>query len=151
MMTAHLDGPNPSIAKRLVDDALEAEKNGLAGKVYIDARGIKFDPKADRGGTGYGGYDESFREAAQLLESTGKMDVTLENTERLFPPGSCNDCAMYCGWYALKDYRPCCRFVRGAIAWHLASLEMTNLRNPRQGMGRQLAPRWGGRDHRARR
>jgi uncharacterized protein (TIGR03790 family) len=130
MMTARLDGPNAEVAKRLVDDALAAEKTGLAGKVYIDARGIKYDPKADPGGTQYGGYDESFREAARLLDVTGKMDVTLENTEELFPAGSCTNCAMYCGWYALRNYRPCCRFVRGAIAWHLASLEMTNLRNP---------------------
>ncbi len=130
MMTARLDGPTPDVAKRLVDDGLAAEKNGLAGKVYIDARGIKFNPKADPGGTQYGGYDESFREAARLLEVNGKMDVTLENTEELFPAGGCTNCAMYCGWYALRNYRPCCKFVRGAVAWHLASLEMTNLRNP---------------------
>jgi uncharacterized protein (TIGR03790 family) len=129
-MTARLDGPSPNVAKRLVDDAVAAEKNGLAGKVYVDARGIKFDPKADPGGTQYGGYDESFREAARLLETTGKMDVMLENTEKLFPVGGCTDCAMYCGWYALRNYQPCCKFVRGAIAWHLASLEMTNLRTP---------------------
>jgi uncharacterized protein (TIGR03790 family) len=130
MMTARIDGPNPIIARRLVDDALAAEKTGLAGKVYIDARGIKFDMKADPAGTQYGGYDESFREAAHLLEVNGKMDVTLQDTEDLFPVGGCTDCAMYCGWYALRNYRPCCRFVRGAIAWHLASLEMTNLRTP---------------------
>ena len=58
------------------------------------------------------------------------MDVTLENTDELVPAGSCPNCALYCGWYALKNYRPCCRFVPGAVAWHLASLEMTTLRNP---------------------
>jgi uncharacterized protein (TIGR03790 family) len=130
LMTCRLDGQTPGIAKRLVDDALMAEEKGLAGRVYIDARGIKWDPKADPGGTGYGGYDESFREAARLLEGPAKMDVMLDNTEPLFPPGSCPNCALYCGWYALQNYQPCCKFVVGAVAWHLASLEMTKLRNP---------------------
>ncbi|HEY1376575.1 MAG TPA: TIGR03790 family protein [Gemmataceae bacterium] len=130
LMTARLDAQTPDMAKRLVDDALRAEATGLAGKVYVDARGIKYDPKADPAGTGYGGYDESFREAAHLLQGPAKMDVFLENTEELFPAGACTDCALYCGWYALKNYRPCCKFVPGAIAWHLASLEMTSLRNP---------------------
>jgi uncharacterized protein (TIGR03790 family) len=130
MMTSRLDGPTPDIAKRLVDDALKAEATGLSGKVYIDARGIRYDPKADPSGTGYGGYDESFREAAHLLEKSAKMDVVLDNTEELFPVGSCRQCALYCGWYALKNYRACCQFVPGAIAWHLASLEMTTLRPP---------------------
>jgi uncharacterized protein (TIGR03790 family) len=130
LMTARLDGPRPDIAMRLVDDALLAEKKGLAGKVYLDARGIKYDPAADRAGTGYGGYDESFREAAQLLEHAAKMDVLLEDTERLFPIGFCTDCALYGGWYALQDYRPCCKFVPGAVAWHLASAEAVSLHNP---------------------
>ena len=59
------------IAKRLVDDAIAAEKNGLKGRVVIDARGIKYDPKSDPSGTGYGGYDESMREAAARLEKAG--------------------------------------------------------------------------------
>ena len=45
LLTARLDGPSPAIAKRLVDDAIEAEAVGLKGKAYIDARGIKYDPK----------------------------------------------------------------------------------------------------------
>ena len=130
MMTCRLDGPTVDIAKRLVDDSIFAEKKGLSGRVYIDARGIKFDAKADSVGTGYGGYDESFREAARLLRSSGGMNVVLEDTDKLFPPGSCIDCALYCGWYALQDYRPCCKFVPGAVAWHLASLELTTLRMP---------------------
>jgi uncharacterized protein (TIGR03790 family) len=132
MMTCRLDAPHPDIAKRLVDDSLAAEKTGLTGKVYVDARGIKYDPKADRAGTAYGGYDESFRECARLLQQRGKMDVVLEDTEELFPVGGCPNCALYCGWYALQNYRRCCRFVPGAVAWHLASLEMTSLRQPRK-------------------
>lgn len=130
LMTCRLDGPSADIAKRIVDDAMFAEQKGLQGKAYIDARGIKFDPKADAVGTGYGGYDESYREAARMLKLMAKMEVFLEDTEELFPVGGCTECALYSGWYALKNYRPCCQFVRGAIAWHLASLEATSLRHP---------------------
>jgi uncharacterized protein (TIGR03790 family) len=39
---------------------------------------------------------------------------------------------LYGGWYALQNYRRCCHFVPGAVAWHLASLEMTTLRRPQK-------------------
>lgn len=136
MMTCRLDGPSPSIAKRLVEDAVAVEKKGgLKGKVYIDARGIKYDPEKDRAGTGYGGYDESFREAAALLADRAKMDVTLDDRDELFPVKSCTECALYGGWYSVQNYRECCRFVTGAVAWHLASFEAVSLRHP----GRQWA------------
>jgi uncharacterized protein (TIGR03790 family) len=131
LLTCRLDGPNPDIAKRLVDDAIAVErKGGLTGRVYVDARGINYNPESDRGGTAYGGYDESMREMARLLLKDAKMDVTLDNKEPLFPPHSCPDCALYCGWYALQNYSECCKFVPGAVAWHLASLEAVSLRNP---------------------
>ena len=45
LLVSRLDGPTPEIAKRLVDDAVEVEETGLTGKVYVDARGMNFDPK----------------------------------------------------------------------------------------------------------
>src|SRR5262249_10511931 len=131
LLTARLDGPTPDIAKRLVDDAVEAERTGLSGKVYVDARGLPpYNPAADKYGTGYNPYDQAFREMAELLIKDAKMDVRLDNLEGLFLPGYCRDCALYCGWYALSNYTACCRFVKGAVAWHLASLEAVSLRNP---------------------
>jgi uncharacterized protein (TIGR03790 family) len=128
LMVSRLDGPTVAVAKRLVDEAVEVEKTGLAGKVYFDARGIKFDPKSETG-HGYGGYDESLREAARLLRDEAKMDVTLDDKPELFAPGSCGDCALYCGWYSLMNYVPCCKPVRGAVAYHIASGEAVSLRN----------------------
>ena len=130
LMTCRLDGPTPEIAKRLVDDAMEVEAKGLAGKVYIDARGIGYDPKKAREtATGYAGYDESFREAAAMLKAAG-MDVTLDNKNELFAPKSCPDAALYCGWYSHANYIDSCTFVKGAVAWHLASSEATTLHRP---------------------
>jgi uncharacterized protein (TIGR03790 family) len=130
VMVSRLDGPSVAIAKGLVDQALEVEKKGLQGKAYFDARGIRFDPKSDTG-HGYGGYDESLREAAKLLREGAKMDVVLDDKPELFAEGSCTDCALYCGWYSLMKYVPCCKPVRGAVAYHIASGEAVSLRDPK--------------------
>jgi uncharacterized protein (TIGR03790 family) len=130
LMVSRLDGPSVAIAKGLVDQAIDVEKVGLQGKAYFDARGIRFDPKTDTG-HGYGGYDESLREAAKLLRESAKMDVVLDDKPELFAEGSCTDCALYCGWYSLMKYVPCCKPVRGAVAYHIASGEAVSLRDPK--------------------
>jgi uncharacterized protein (TIGR03790 family) len=127
VMTCRLDGPTVAIVKRLVDQAIEVEKKGLDGKVYVDARGIRFSPKNEDGNQ-YAGYDESMREMALLLEKEGKMKVVLDDQEPLFQPGACIDCALYCGWYSHANFVDCCKFVPGAVAWHLASSEAVSLR-----------------------
>lgn len=129
LLTCRLDGPSPAIARRLVDDAIATEKKGLEGKVYVDARGIRYDPKSDPG-FGYGGYDESMREMAALLEKEAKLPVVLDDRNDLFKPDACPDCALYCGWYSHANFIDSCRFVPGAIAWHLASSEAVSLRRP---------------------
>ncbi len=129
VLTCRLDGPTPAIAKRLVDDAIATEKKGLEGKVYVDARGIRYDPKSDPG-FGYGGYDESMREMAMLLEKEAKLPVVLDDKNELFKPNACGECALYCGWYSHANFIDCCRFVPGAVAWHLASSEAVSLRRP---------------------
>jgi uncharacterized protein (TIGR03790 family) len=130
VMTARLDGPTVAIVKRMIDDSIATEAKGLSGNVYVDARGIRFDTKSDTG-HGYGGYDESMREMARLLENEGKMSVVLDDKPALFAPGSCPDCALYCGWYSLSKYVDSCRFVPGAVAWHLASGEAITLHDPK--------------------
>ena len=130
LMTCRLDGPSVELVKRLVDQAIEVEKKGLTGKVYVDARGIKYNPKTEPDGFGYGGYDESLREMARLLEKEAKLPVTLDDKPALFAPKSCLDCALYCGWYSLANYVDCCKFARGAVAYHIASAEAVSLRNP---------------------
>jgi uncharacterized protein (TIGR03790 family) len=128
VMVCRLDGPSVAIVKGLVDQAVEVEQHGLTGRVYVDARGIKYDAKEDTG-YGYAGYDESLREMARLLERSAQLPVTLDDLPDLFAPGSCPDCALYCGWYSLGKYVNCCRFVPGAVAYHIASSEAVSLRN----------------------
>ncbi|MGL6096947.1 MAG: TIGR03790 family protein, partial [Fimbriiglobus sp.] len=130
LMTARLDGPTPEIAKGLVDQAIavEAAAAGLTGKAYVDARGIRFDPKKPgEAGIGHEGYDESFRETAALLKKGG-MDVVLDDRDPVFPPKSCPGAALYVGWYSHAKFVDTCEFVPGAVAWHLASSEAVTLR-----------------------
>jgi uncharacterized protein (TIGR03790 family) len=129
VLTSRLDGPSVEIVKGLVDAAVGVEAKGLVGDVVIDARGISFTPKSGGdSGHGYGGYDESFRETAKLLEKAG-MKVTLDNKNEVLPAGSAKGVAIYCGWYSHANFVDCCEYVPGAIAWHLASSEAVTLRN----------------------
>jgi uncharacterized protein (TIGR03790 family) len=130
LLAARLDGPSAEVVKRMIDDAVAAEKTGLKGKVYVDARGIRFDPKGQDTGHGYGGYDESMRELAAILKDPGKLDVVLDDKGELFASGSCPDCALYCGWYSLANFIDSSKFTQGAVAWHLASSEAVSLRQP---------------------
>lgn len=127
LMTARLDGPTAALAKRLVDDSVEVEKTGLKGHVYVDARDSRYDSKGDAG-YGYGGYDESMREMAALLKTDAKLPVTLDNKSAVFPAGSCSESALYCGWYSHANFVDSNKFVKGAVAWHLASSEAMSLR-----------------------
>jgi uncharacterized protein (TIGR03790 family) len=128
--TCRLDGPTPDLVKRLIDDSIATEKEGLTGKVYVDARGIKWDKKSDPKGTGYGGYDESLREMAALLDKEAKLTVILDDKPELFAVGSCPEAALYCGWYSHAQFVDCCKFQRGAVAYHIASSEAVSLRKP---------------------
>jgi uncharacterized protein (TIGR03790 family) len=129
VLTARLDGPSPEIAKRLVDDAVAVEAKGLTGRVVIDARGNRFDPKGTDSGHGYGGYDESMRETARLFEKSA-LPVTLDDQGAVLPAGAATGVAIYCGWYSHANFVDCCEYVPGAVAWHLASSEAVTLRNP---------------------
>jgi uncharacterized protein (TIGR03790 family) len=127
LVTCRLDGPSADIAKRLVNDALTAEKDGLKGKAYFDARGLKLDATKPQQWTGYEGYDESFREAAELMKKAG-FEVTLDDKDPVFAKDSCPDAALYAGWYSHGTFVDSFTFPTGAVAWHLASSEAVSLR-----------------------
>lgn len=129
LMVARLDGPNPDLIKRLIDQSIAVEKKGLQGKVYVDARGIGYTP-GKTSTMGYGGYDQALRDMAGLLKGDAKMDVVLDNKSALFTPQSCPDCALYCGWYSHARFVDCCKFAPGAVAYHIASSEAVSLRRP---------------------
>jgi uncharacterized protein (TIGR03790 family) len=120
LMVCRLDGNNLKRLPKLITDAVEAEKAGLRGRVYIDLAGI----------ARFSGYDRHLERTAELITSTTKLPVTVEKTGSLLQPGSAKDCALYLGWYSLRKYVPAFDFNKGAVGYHIASFEIRSLRDP---------------------
>ena len=126
LMVSRLDGPDPQIAKNLVDKAIAAEKTGLNGTAYIDSRGIPDDKKP----YSYGHFDQSLRNLAILITLRTQIPVVQNSTEQLFQPGECPGTAIYCGWYSVKKYIDAFEFADGAVGYHISSFEAADLRDP---------------------
>ncbi len=125
LMVCRLDGPGEDIAIKLVDKAIEAEKNGLNGVAYIDSRGL-----VDNEGLYSEGYfDKSLQDTAKLIRARTDMQVMENRRKSLFMPGQCPNTALYCGWYSLQKYIDAFDFVEGAIGFHIASWEAVHLRD----------------------
>jgi uncharacterized protein (TIGR03790 family) len=124
LLVARLETPTVERTLKMIDDAIAVEKAGLAGKVYLDARGLN----ADKNPGSYGDYDEAIRRLAALLKEKTRLEVVLDNKPELFAPGACPDAALYCGWYSLANYVDAFAWNRGAVGYHIASAEATTLR-----------------------
>jgi uncharacterized protein (TIGR03790 family) len=126
VMVGRLDGPTPAIARRLVDDALEVEKSGLQGIFYLDARGLAHKESLDY----YAQFDRRLVELYARVRKFSPLKAVLDERPEVFPPDSCPQAALYCGWYSLRSYVPAFEWVKGAVAYHVASAEATTLRKP---------------------
>ena len=129
LRVCRLDAAQPATVKRMIADAVAAEKTGLWGFAYVDSRGIR------DGAFGQG--DEWFRRAAADLAGHG-LPCVHDDAPALIPEHyPLSRAALYLGWYAgepggvLKD--PAARFVPGAVAVHLHSFSAGSLREPWQG------------------
>ena len=127
LMVARLDAPTLPLAKGLIDMAIKIEKEGLQGKVYLDARGIGKLTQANVSPGSYADYDRALLITAKGLQEQTSLDVTLDTKGELFQPGDCPDAALYCGWYSLGKYVDAFDWAPGAVAYHLASAEATTL------------------------
>ncbi|MEW6219331.1 MAG: TIGR03790 family protein [Thermodesulfobacteriota bacterium] len=124
VMVGRLDGPSPTLVRRLVDDALAVEAQGLAGTFCIDARDLTGEPAAGS----YPWYDAHLRRLAEVVQDKGAMPVRLDSRPELFGPGDCPDAALYVGWYSRAQYVDAFTWQRGAVAFHVASSEARTLR-----------------------
>jgi len=122
LMVARLDAPTPKIVRRMIDDAITAERKGLTGSMYIDARGLVNDE-------GLIEYDRDLIELARIVSTYTNIPVVLDRKPEVFAPGACKNVALYCGWYSLARYVDAFEFVPGAIAVHIASFELVSLRS----------------------
>ena len=127
ILVSRLDGPSEKIVRRIIDDSLEVEKEGLTGTAYFDARWPEPDDKKEV--TGYAFYDRAIHRAARVVEKSKKMTVVLDAQEGLFQPGQAPNAALYSGWYSLGRYVDAFTWAKGAVGYHIASAECTTLKN----------------------
>lgn len=130
LMVSRLDAPTSALAMDLVDRAMSAERQGVAGKVYLDARGMKEEGPP----LSYEAYDQSLRDlAARFQRAKTSYEVVLENTDRTWNrPGDVPDAALYVGWYKLRRYEDAFTFRPGALGFHMASGEAVSLHDPHE-------------------
>ncbi len=126
IMTSRLDGASGQVVKRIINDSLEAEKQGLKGKAYFDAR---WKDPGNKKLSGYAFYDKSIHLCASHFNTKNIMPVVLEQTQELFGSGDCPDAAIYCGWYRLANYVDAFTWAKGSVGFHIASSECTTLKN----------------------
>ena len=124
LMVARLDGPTEAIAKGLVDKALEAEKDGLWGRAYIDLRGIN---------------EGEFKQGENWLKLAGEVtsklgwETIIDNKPETFPRGfPMSQVGFYFGWYDGNVSGPFTwgepEFMPGAFAYHLHSFSADSIR-----------------------
>ncbi len=127
IMVSRIDGPDAATARRIIDDSIYAEEHGgLHGTAYFDARWKL--PEARNGLSGYALYDAAIHNAANIVRKSRRLRVVIDSRTELFAPGTCNNAAIYCGWYSLANYVDAFKWVRGAVGYHIASAECTTLR-----------------------
>jgi uncharacterized protein (TIGR03790 family) len=125
-MVTRLDGPTPDIAKRLVDKALTAERDGLNGRAYFDLRSIT--------SGAYATGDHWITNAASVARRHG-YETVVDLSPETFPVNQpFPQVALYAGWYAGTfdgPFRlPVVEFMPGAIAYHLHSFSAFWVRSP---------------------
>ena len=125
MMVARIDGSTPQKTMDMIDSGIRVEQKGLDGTVYFDARGIYAND-------GYGLFDADLRNAARYMQDHTDMKVVLDDKPELLEAKNCPDCALYCGWYSLRNYHDSCQWLPGCVGYHVASLELATLRDPKE-------------------
>ncbi len=125
MLVCRLDGPSPDDVKRMIDESLRAESNGLFGWVLLDQRGTNL--------PGYKIGDDWLKGASTNFRKRG-FPVFTDNIEPILPTGfPMPRTAIYLGWYngdmAGAFTGAGVRFVPGAIACHIHSYSASTLRS----------------------
>ncbi len=129
LMVSRLDGPSPQIAKRLVDLALQADRDGLWGRAYFDARGTT-DASLQTG-------EEFMRNGATVTTRLG-FETILDTQPGTFGTGfTMSQIAFYAGWYTNVVSGPFTlpnvELMPGAFAYHLFSFNAANIRTANSG------------------
>jgi uncharacterized protein (TIGR03790 family) len=123
LMVSRLDGPNEAIAKGLVDKALQAERNGLWGRSYIDLRHIREGE--------YKQGDDWIRLASEVTAKLGWETIVDDKPETFSRSFPMSQIGFYFGWYDGNISGPFTwgdtEFMPGAFAYHLHSFSADTL------------------------
>lgn len=127
-LVSRLDGPTPELAMGLVTQAMEADRDGLWGRAYLDLRGLK-DGSYKLG-------DEWLASAEATCRLLG-FETEVDRNEATFPVGfPMSDIGIYAGWYDANVSGPftlpTVDFRTGAIAYHIHSYSAFDPRSPSQ-------------------
>ncbi|HEX3856252.1 MAG TPA: TIGR03790 family protein [Verrucomicrobiae bacterium] len=126
LLVARLDGPTPEIARGLVDKALQAERDGLWGRAYFDARGLEAT-------NSYFSGDQWILAAAKISRQLGFETVVDDKPETFSADFPMSQIAIYCGWYDGNVSGPFAlpkvEFMPGAFAYHLQSYSANTIRS----------------------
>ena len=124
MLVGRIDGPSYATCKRMINDAVATEKQGLWGMCYLD-KSLK--------GKGFAIGDQWLDNIARLNDATGIPTAVDANKQTFTTNYPMNDAALYFGWYTPHRNGPLLnpefKFRRGAVAVHLHSFSASNLRN----------------------
>lgn len=130
LMVTRLDGPNASIARGLVDKAIEAETNGLCGRAYFDSRNLPTNSPYHLG-------DEWMMTGAKICQYLAGFETVVDDNPSTFPADfPMSQIAIYCGWYDENASGPFAQktveFMPGAFAYHLHSFSAAVVRSSTQ-------------------
>jgi uncharacterized protein (TIGR03790 family) len=129
LLVSRLDAASDAIVKKIINDSIASENQGLRGKAYFDARWPRPTGKpAKNAGLDYSFYDRSIYAAAERVAQSGLMPVVVDEKKELFQPGEAPQAALYCGWYSLGRYVDAFKWKPGAVGYHIASSECTTLK-----------------------
>ena len=126
LMVARLDGPTAQIASNLVDKAMLAERDGLWGRAYFDARGLKTNDSYYLG--------DQWMEMSALIARQQGYDTEIDTNAETLPNWQpLSQIALYAGWYSGGVCGPFAlpkvEFMPGAFAYHLYSFSADTLRS----------------------
>lgn len=127
LLVGRLDGPSDEIVRRMIDDAIFAEENGLQGRAVIDL--------ALKSG-GFKEGEDWLTASAATFQRNG-IPLYIDRHELVLRDHwPLPDTILYYGWYTMDAAgavaAPEFQFKRGAVACHIHSFSASVMRDPKQ-------------------
>ena len=128
-----LDGPDDQTANELVSRAIQAQRQGVEGIAFFDARGIQ--------SGAYAMGDRTILRAAELMKESERMPVRIDEAPAVVDLSTVDEkIGFYYGWYSSR-FEPAnenFRFGRGAIGGHIHSYAGHSISRDRGWVGQML-------------